>query len=61
MCFKILEVIIMYQKVIVTEVYSRVVGYYRPVSQWNAGKQNEFADRKEWSVDNAIICAENDI
>lgn len=27
------------------EVYSRVVGYYRPVSNWNAGKQAEFADR----------------
>lgn len=29
-----------------TEVYSRVVGYLRPVEQWNAGKQEEFADRK---------------
>jgi ribonucleoside-triphosphate reductase len=29
-----------------TEVYSRVVGYLRPVSQWNAGKQSEFAMRK---------------
>ncbi len=28
------------------EVYSRVVGYLRPVEQWNAGKQAEFADRK---------------
>ncbi len=28
------------------EVYSRVVGYLRPVEQWNAGKQEEFADRK---------------
>lgn len=28
-----------------TEVYSRVVGYLRPVQQWNAGKQAEFADR----------------
>jgi ribonucleoside-triphosphate reductase len=27
------------------EVYSRVVGYYRPVSNWNAGKQAEFRDR----------------
>lgn len=27
------------------EVYSRVVGYLRPVSQWNAGKQAEFAIR----------------
>lgn len=29
-----------------TEVYSRVVGYLRPVEQWNAGKQAEFSDRK---------------
>jgi len=29
-----------------TEVYSRVVGYLRPVEQWNAGKQAEFEDRK---------------
>lgn len=28
------------------EVYSRVVGYLRPVSQWNEGKQQEFKDRK---------------
>ena len=29
-----------------TEVYSRVVGYYRPVTQWNKGKQEEFRCRK---------------
>jgi len=29
-----------------TEIYSRVVGYLRPVSQWNEGKQAEFALRK---------------
>lgn len=28
------------------EVYSRVVGYIRPVDQWNPGKQSEFSDRK---------------
>lgn len=33
-----------------TEVYSRVVGYLRPVSQWNAGKQSEFALRKTYQV-----------
>jgi ribonucleoside-triphosphate reductase len=30
------------------EVYSRVVGYLRPVNQWNPGKQQEFADRKTY-------------
>jgi len=28
------------------EVYSRIVGYIRPVDQWNPGKQSEYADRK---------------
>jgi len=32
------------------EVYSRVVGYYRPVQSWNLGKQEEFKDRKEFVV-----------
>lgn len=30
------------------EVYSRVVGYLRPVQQWNEGKQAEYHDRKEF-------------
>lgn len=30
------------------EVYSRVVGYIRPVQQWHVGKQEEFKDRKEY-------------
>lgn len=30
------------------EVYSRVVGYLRPVKQWNAGKQEEFNQRLEF-------------
>ncbi len=30
------------------EVYSRIVGYLRPTSQWNAGKAEEYADRKEF-------------
>ena len=29
------------------EIYSRVVGYFRPVSQWNYGKQGEFAERAD--------------
>ena len=32
------------------EIYSRVVGYLRPVSQWNPGKQQEFRDRKPFSL-----------
>jgi anaerobic ribonucleoside-triphosphate reductase len=33
-----------------TEVYSRVVGYLRPVKQWNSGKQAEFDNRKSFNV-----------
>ena len=32
------------------EVYSRVVGYLRPVKQWNLGKQREFNDRKMFNM-----------
>jgi anaerobic ribonucleoside-triphosphate reductase len=32
------------------EVYSRVVGYLRPVDQWNEGKQQEFAKRKTYKI-----------
>jgi ribonucleoside-triphosphate reductase len=32
------------------EVYSRVVGYLRPVKQWNMGKQQEFVDRKTFDM-----------
>ncbi|MEA3222120.1 MAG: ribonucleoside triphosphate reductase [Thermodesulfobacteriota bacterium] len=33
-----------------TEVYSRVVGYLRPVTQWNKGKKEEFKKRKPFTV-----------
>jgi len=32
-----------------TEVYSRIVGYYRSVRNWNAGKREEFKARAEYS------------
>ena len=32
------------------EVYSRIVGYLRPVKQWNEGKRQEWADRKVYDV-----------
>jgi len=32
------------------EVYSRVVGYLRPVKQWNNGKKEEFRERKTYHV-----------
>ena len=33
-----------------TEIYSRVCGYFRPVSNWNKGKKEEFKDRKTFEV-----------
>ena len=33
------------------ETYSRVVGYFRPVKQWNKGKQEEYKSRQEYKVD----------
>lgn len=32
------------------EVYARIVGYYRAVSNWNNGKAQEFKDRKMFDV-----------
>lgn len=32
-----------------TEVYSRVVGYLRPVDSWNKGKKEEFKMRKHFN------------
>jgi hypothetical protein len=33
-----------------TEVYSRVCGYFRPISNWNRGKLEEFRQRKTFKV-----------
>ncbi len=39
-----------------TEIYSRVCGYFRPVSNWNQGKREEFKDRKEYEVPAQKAC-----
>ena len=36
-----------------TEVYSRVVGYLRPVGQWNNGKREEFGLRSRYQIEKA--------
>ncbi len=41
-----------------TEVYSRITGYYRPVQNWNDGKLEEFANRKEYDPKNSHLKAE---
>jgi len=33
-----------------TEVYSRVVGYIRPVKQFNIGKKEEYSERKLYKI-----------
>jgi|WetSurSiteA1Bulk_404760.scaffolds.fasta_scaffold36174_2 hypothetical protein len=35
------------------EIWSRVMGYHRPINEWNIGKQQEHADRKHF-VESAI-------
>mgnify|MGYP001135855123 CR=1 FL=1 len=32
------------------EVYSRIVGYFRPVRNWNKGKRQEFIERKVYKM-----------
>ncbi len=38
-----------------TEVYSRITGYYRPVKNWNAGKSQEFKDRKTYEPETSVL------
>ncbi len=38
-----------------TEVYSRITGYYRPVQNWNDGKSEEFAMRKEYVPETSVL------
>ena len=37
-------------KLIPCEVFTRVVGFFRPISAWNKGKQSEFADRVAYKI-----------
>ena len=32
------------------EIYSRIVGYLRPINQWNEGKQAEWKQRKVFKI-----------
>ena len=38
-----------------TEVYSRITGYYRPVQNWNAGKTQEYKERREYVIANSHL------
>jgi hypothetical protein len=39
------------------EIWSRVMGYHRPVSAWNAGKQSEHRDRVLFREPGAAVLA----
>lgn len=41
-----------YLKGISCEVYTRIVGYYRSVKNWNKGKREEYKERKTFKVRN---------
>lgn len=32
------------------EIYQKITGYARPVSQWNLGKKEEYKDRREYNM-----------
>ena len=38
-----------------TEVYSRITGYYRPVQNWNAGKTQEYKERKVYDMGHSVL------
>ena len=39
----------------VTEVYSRITGYYRPVQNWNDGKLQEYENRQTYDVKKSVL------
>ncbi|MFP4417976.1 MAG: ribonucleoside triphosphate reductase [Fibrobacterota bacterium] len=43
------------------EVYSRIVGYYRPVQNWNLGKKSEYHQRETFSYQNTAEGKPDDI
>lgn len=42
------------KRVIECEVYSRIVGYFRPVRNWGKGKVQEFKERKVFDFEQAL-------
>ena len=39
----------------VTEVYSRITGYYRPIQNWNVGKLEEFKNRQTYNIATSVL------
>lgn len=48
-----------WRRVVPCEVYSRVVGFFRPVQNWNLGKRAEFRDRVPYRIDAHLREQEN--
>ena len=46
------------EKKVPCEVYSRIVGYLRPVQNWHEGKRQEFRERKTYRVPETIVSEE---
>jgi len=42
------------ERVVPCEVYSRVVGYFRPVHSWNDGKKQEFHERVTFTEEHSL-------
>jgi len=40
-----------------TEVWSRVVGFLRPVGNWNAGKRSEYKERIKYTLPEEVVQA----
>ncbi|HNT13216.1 MAG TPA: anaerobic ribonucleoside-triphosphate reductase [Spirochaetota bacterium] len=49
----------MSERKVPVEVYSRVVGYFRPVNQWNKGKKEEFKDRVNFKIDYSLLSGDD--
>ena len=48
----------MKERKVKAEIYSRVSGYFRPVDQWNRGKQEEYSLRKKAIIDENYLVPE---
>ena len=40
-----------------TEIYTRIVGYYRSLKNWNKGKKEEFKERRTYEVERSLADA----
>ena len=41
-------------RVVPCQVWSRIVGYLRPIEQWNKGKKQEYSERVNYSMPTAV-------